>query len=140
MLFYLHPYSFLFTLSLLPRRGWLVTFYNKYARRQVSRAKIATLIASLCSSSVRLEAISHNFLFASVAFIYLSIYARRRLNINFSVLMSYYLTKISPMIPITALVTFSSVERAMMIYLCCYTHTYTSISELSPRQKRRCCN
>lgn len=60
------------------------------------------------------------------------------LNTNFSVFMSYYLTLISSMIPITALVTFSSVERAMMIYLCCYTHTYTSISDLSPRQNRRC--
>ena len=52
------------------------------------------------------------------------------LNTNFSNLISYYLTKISPMPPITALVTFSSIERAMVIYLCCYTHTYTSISKL----------
>ena len=51
------------------------------------------------------------------------------LNTNFSFLMSYYLTLLSSMIPITALVTFSSVERAMVIYLCCYTHTYTSISK-----------
>ena len=42
--------------------------------------------------------------------------------------MSYYLTFISSTIPITALVTFSSVERAMVVYLCCYTHTYTSIN------------
>ena len=31
-----------------------------------------------------------------------------------------------------------SLEIVIMIYLCCYTHTYTSISELSSRPKRRC--
>lgn len=42
--------------------------------------------------------------------------------------MSYYLTIISFTISITTLVTFSSIERAMVVYLCCYAHTYTSIN------------
>ena len=72
--------------------------------------------------------IANNILPSSFAFILL-LFCQNALNTNFSVLMSYYLTKISPMIPITALVTFSSVKREMVVYLFCYTHTYTSISK-----------